>query len=30
MRNLLREGAQGFLTKPFYLEDLQKKCPQIF
>lgn len=30
MRNLLREGAQGFLTKPFRLEDLQQKSSQIF
>jgi len=30
MHNLLREGAQGFLTKPFRLEDLQQKSSQIF
>lgn len=30
MRSLLCEGAQGFLTKPFHLQDLQKKCLQIF
>ncbi len=30
MRSLLREGAQGFLPKPFPLEGLEKACIQIF
>lgn len=30
MRGLMREGAQGFLMKPFQLEELQRRCRQIF
>lgn len=30
MRSLLREGAQGFLPKPFPLEGFEKICIQIF
>jgi CheY-like chemotaxis protein len=30
LRQLLHEGAQGFLIKPFQLQSLQQSCAQIF
>lgn len=30
LRNVLREGAQGFLTKPFQFDELKQKCFEQF
>jgi FixJ family two-component response regulator len=30
LRQLAKEGAQGFLTKPFSLLALQKLCARVF